>query len=225
MDAGEGELAVRHPRSPGFRTAARRAAGSRRRPRLLDRSGEPLQTWDRRGGLRSRRRRAGARRRRVRHHRRSRDGAGDVRGGARLMEAEIVQRFLESVGAKADIDLYLKLFRSQRKESCAILAPNAQIVKSALDPVHFDLRILAGLGLLPVVLLGLFEPKDADAQGTRVSDWLLEDAVPCELIRADLEMSAATVEVIRAVIARGAIPLVSVEAAAALSIDARFRLL
>jgi acetylglutamate synthase len=141
------------------------------------------------------------------------------------MEAEIVQRFLESVGAKADIDLYLKLFRSQRKESFAVLAPNAQIVKGALDPVHFDLRILAGLGLLPVVLLGLFEPKDADAQATRVSDWLLEDAVPCELIRADLEMSAASVEAIRAVINRGAIPLVSVEAAAALTIDARFRLL
>jgi hypothetical protein len=141
------------------------------------------------------------------------------------MEAEIVQRFLESVGAKADIDLYLKLFRSQRKESFAILAPNAQIVKGALDPVHFDLRILAGLGLLPVVLLGLLEPKDADAQATRVSDWLLEDAVPCEVIRADPEMSPAVVEAIRATIGRGAIPLVSVEAAAAQSVDGRFRLL
>jgi bifunctional N-acetylglutamate synthase/kinase len=141
------------------------------------------------------------------------------------METEIVQRFLESVGAKADIDLYLKLFRSQRKESFAILAPNAQIVKGALDPVHFDLRILAGLGLLPVVLLGLLEPKDADAQAARVSDWLLEDAVPCEVIRADAEMGPAVVEAIRAVIGRGAIPLVSVEAAAAQTVDGRFRLL
>ncbi|HEY4394105.1 MAG TPA: hypothetical protein VGP64_08585 [Polyangia bacterium] len=141
------------------------------------------------------------------------------------MEAEIVQRFLESVGAKADIDLYLKLFRSQRKESFAILAPNAQIVKNALDPVHFDLRILAGLGLLPVVLLGLLEPKDADAQAARVSEWLLEDAVPCEVIRADAEMGSGTVEAIRAAIGRGAIPLVSVEAAAAQSVDGRFRLL
>jgi len=141
------------------------------------------------------------------------------------MEAEIVQRFLESVGAKADIDLYLKLFRSQRKESFAILAPNAQIVKGALDPVHFDLRILAGLGLLPVVLLGLLEPKDADAQAARVSEWLLEDAVPCEVIRADAEMSPAVVEAIRATIGRGAIPLVSVEAAAAQTVDGRFRLL
>ena len=59
------------------------------------------------------------------------------------------------------------------------------------------MRILAGLGLLPVVLLGLLEPKDADAQATRVSDWLLEDAVPCEVIRADAEMGPATVEAIR----------------------------
>ena len=141
------------------------------------------------------------------------------------MEAEIVQRFLESVGAKADIDLYLKLFRSQRKESFAILAPNAEIVKSALDPVHFDLRILAGLGLLPVVFLGVLEPKDADAQAMRVSDWLLEDAVACDVIRADIHMGPSTVEAVRASIGRGAIPLVSIEAAASLSVDGRFRLL
>jgi hypothetical protein len=70
------------------------------------------------------------------------------------MEPGIIQRFLESVGQKADVDLYLKLFRAQRKESFAVLVADAQIVKNALDPVHFDLRILAGLGLLPAVVLG-----------------------------------------------------------------------
>jgi len=143
------------------------------------------------------------------------------------MEAEIVQRFLESVGAKADIDLYLRLHRAQRKESFAMLAPNAQIVKSALDPLHFDLRILAGLGLLPVVVLGLLEPKDADAQAARVSEWLLEDDVPCEIVRATAEavVSAGTVAATRAIVARGAIPLVSLEATAALTAEARFGLL
>jgi len=141
------------------------------------------------------------------------------------MEAEIIQRFLESVGNKADIDLYLKLFRAQRKESFAVLVAGAQIVKSALDPVHFDLRILADLGLIPVVLLGLLEPKDADAQAQRVADWLIEDAVSCEIVHADADMSAATVDAVRAAIGRGAIPLVSLEAAAAQSVDARFRLL
>jgi bifunctional N-acetylglutamate synthase/kinase len=144
------------------------------------------------------------------------------------MEAEIVQRFLESVGAKADIDLYLRLFRAQRKESFAILTPNAQIVKSALDPLHFDLRILAGLGLVPVVLLGLLEPKDADAQATRVAEWLIEDAVACEVIRADAagaDIAPMTMAAIRAAISRGAIPLVSLEASKDLATDGRFRLL
>jgi GNAT superfamily N-acetyltransferase len=143
------------------------------------------------------------------------------------MEAEIVQRFLESVGAKADIDLYLRLHRAQRKESFAMLAPNAQIVKSALDPLHFDLRILAGLGLLPVVVLGLLEPKDADAQAVRVSDWLLEDDVPCAVVHAtaDATVAAATDAEIREIVARGAIPLVSLEATRELTTEARFALL
>jgi bifunctional N-acetylglutamate synthase/kinase len=141
------------------------------------------------------------------------------------MEPEIIQRFLESVGNKADIDLYLKLFRAQRKDSFAILVAGAQIVKSALDPVHFDLRILADLGLIPVVLLGLFEPKDGDAQAQRVADWLIEDGVRCEIVRADAEMSPATIDAVRAAIGRGAIPLVSLERAAAQSVDGRFRLL
>jgi GNAT superfamily N-acetyltransferase len=144
------------------------------------------------------------------------------------MEAEIAQRFLESVGGKADIDLYLKLFRAQRKESFAILAPNAQIVKTALDPVHFDLRILANLGLLPVVLLGVLEPKDGDAQAARVAEWLVEDAVPCDVIRGEGEgqnLRPTTVASIRAVIGRGAIPLVSLEACKEMTIDGRFRIL
>src|SRR5260221_6374434 len=89
------------------------------------------------------------------------------------MDPEIIQRFLESVGQKADIDLYLRLFRSQDKEGFALIVADAQIVRTALDPFHFDLRILAGLGLCPVVLLGLFDAKDADRQAAHGSDWLL----------------------------------------------------
>jgi hypothetical protein len=144
------------------------------------------------------------------------------------MEPEIIQRFLASVGAQADIDLYLKLHRAQRKESFAILAPNAQIVKTALDPVHFDLRILAGLGLLPVVLLGLHEPKDADAQASRVYDWLIEDEVPCAVVACAVDGAQVTPESIadiRDTLARGAIPLLSLERAKDASIEARFRVL
>jgi acetylglutamate kinase len=162
-----------------------------------------------------------------------------------MMEAEIIQRFLESVGQKADVDLYLRLFRAQKKESFAIIAADAQIVKSALDPFHFDLRILTGLGLVPVVLLGLYEGREADRQAQRVYDWLVEDAVPARVLAlgpgaaADgsgagpgagvgvgvSEMTPATIDAVRASIQEGAIPLLSMEAAKEANIEGRFRLL
>src|SRR5262252_2117155 len=125
------------------------------------------------------------------------------------METEIIQRFLESVGQKADVDLYLRLFRSQRKESFAIVAADAQIVKNALDPVHFDLRILAGLGLVPVVMLGLIDGKDADAQAARVQEWLVEDGVPAHIVRAGAgaELGAEALAAVRAAFTAGQIPL------------------
>jgi hypothetical protein len=141
-----------------------------------------------------------------------------------MMEPEIIQRFLESVGQKADVDLYLKLFRAQRKESFAILVADAQIVKNALDPVHFDLRILAGLGLLPAVVLGLYEAKDADRQAERVHEWLVEDAVPARIVPGGADMDA-TIAAVRAAIGAGEIPLVSLEAAREATTEARFRLL
>ena len=142
-----------------------------------------------------------------------------------MMEPEIIQRFLESVGQKADVELYLKLFRAQRKESFAILAAGAQIVKSALDPVHFDLRILTGLGLCPSVILGLFEPKDADRQAQRVQDWLVEDAVPARIVSTSVEMNEGTIDAVRTAIGAGEIPLVTLEGAREATIDKRFRLL
>jgi hypothetical protein len=146
------------------------------------------------------------------------------------MEAEIIQRFLESVGSKADVDLYLRLFRAQRKESFAIIAADAQIVRTALDPFHFDLRILAGLGLYPVVLLGLFDARDADRQAQRVHDWLEEDQVASRVISAGTGMSreglgAAVDAAVDEAIAASQIPLVSLEGAKEASTDERFDLL
>jgi acetylglutamate kinase len=135
------------------------------------------------------------------------------------MEPEIIQRFLESVGSKADVDLYLRLFRAQRKESFAIIAADAQIVRTALDPFHFDLRILAGLGLYPVVLLGLFDARDADRQAQRVWDWLDEDQVPARVIPAGAELPE---DAVRSAIAASTIPLLSLERAKEASTDDRF---
>jgi hypothetical protein len=142
-----------------------------------------------------------------------------------MMEPEIIQRFLESVGSKADVDLYLELFRSQRKQSFAIIAADAQIVRTALDPFHFDLRILAGLGLYPVVLLGLFDARDADRQAQRVHDWLDEDQVPARMISAGADLPEAAKDAVDATIGASAIPLLSLEGAKEASTDDRFGLL
>jgi bifunctional N-acetylglutamate synthase/kinase len=141
------------------------------------------------------------------------------------MEPEVIQRFLESVGSKADVDLYLKLFRAQRKESFAIIAADAQIVRTALDPFHFDLRILAGLGLYPVVLLGLFDARDADRQAQRVHDWLDEDQVPARVIPAGADLPEPARDAVDAAIAASTIPLLSLEGAKEASTDDRFGLL
>ena len=143
-----------------------------------------------------------------------------------MMEPEIIQRFLESVGQKADVDLYLKLFRAQRKESFAILAAGAQIVKSALDPVHFDLRILrASASASPSVdAQGLRAEKDADKQAERVQDWLVEDGVPARIVGTRAELGGDTIDAVRAAIpARARSRSSRSRARAKASIDKRFR--
>jgi hypothetical protein len=142
-----------------------------------------------------------------------------------VMETGIITRFLESVGQKADVDLYLKLFRAQKKESFALICASARIVKTALDPFHFDLRILAGLGLTPVVAVGLFEPRDADKQAARVHEWLLEDDVRAQIVPLDQTLSPAMIEVVRETVHMNTIPLLSLEPAREASLDARFALL
>jgi hypothetical protein len=139
-----------------------------------------------------------------------------------MMDAEIIRRFLESVGQKADIDLYLRLFQSQDKEGFALIAADGQIVRTALDPFHFDLRILNGLGLCPVVLLGLFDAKDADRQAQTVNDWLVEDQVPARVLAAPRAMDAGTIDAVRETVRTSTIPIVSLERAREETTDARF---
>jgi hypothetical protein len=141
------------------------------------------------------------------------------------MDTEIIRRFLESVGQKADVDLYLRLFQSQDKEGFALIAADAQIVRTALDPFHFDLRILAGLGLCPVVLLGLFDAKDADRQAQHVYDWLVEDQVPARIVTAPRTMDIETIGSVRDTVRTSTIPIVSLESARDDTTDARFNLL
>lgn len=141
------------------------------------------------------------------------------------MDPDIIHRFLESVGRKADVDLYLKHFRSQRKESFAIIVADAQIVRAALDPLHFDMRILAGLGLYPVVLVGLLDARDADNQSQRILEWLLEDEVAAKVIGSGTDLPQEIQTTVRQTLQENTIPIVSLDAAKELDIEDRFRLL
>ena len=141
------------------------------------------------------------------------------------MDTEVIQRFIESVGKKADVELYLKLFRGQRKESFAIITADAQILKTALDPLHFDLRILTGLGLVPVVLIGLTDAKEANDNARRVFEWLHEDQVPARIIEATADLSIENIAEVRATIGLQQIPIVSLQAARGDSTEARFSVL
>jgi hypothetical protein len=141
------------------------------------------------------------------------------------MDPDIIHRFLESVGQKADVDLYLKLFRAQRKESFAVIVADAQIVRAALDPFHFDLRILAGLGLFPVVLVGLLDARDADKQSQRILEWLVEDEVPAKVIGSGMDLPQTIQTAVRETLGQDTIPIVSLDAAKELAIEDRFRLL
>ena len=77
--------------------------------------------------------------------------------------AEAVLKFLESVGRRSEAELYLKLFRGAPKESFAVIAAEAAVVRVALGSLLEQLRFLSALGLVAPVVVGLFDPHSADA--------------------------------------------------------------
>jgi bifunctional N-acetylglutamate synthase/kinase len=83
--------------------------------------------------------------------------------------ADVVLRFLESVGSRRESDFYLALFRAGEPERFAAISVDANVARHAAEAVTLDLRFLAALGLFPVVLLGLFESTEALEQSTRLA--------------------------------------------------------
>ena len=94
------------------------------------------------------------------------------------MPAQRARRFIESVGRKADVALYLRLFRAQKNGRFALLAVEKEALAGAFEAFLFDLRILVDLGLLPVVTLGLFDPAGAAENQQRVISWLDANGIP-----------------------------------------------
>ncbi len=96
--------------------------------------------------------------------------------------ADVVLRFLESLGRRSDAEFYLALFRAEAKERFAAIVVDANVARHATEAVVLDLSFLAALGLTPVVVLGLFEPTDAVEHASRIRRKLEKNGVPARLI-------------------------------------------
>jgi len=83
--------------------------------------------------------------------------------------AGVVLTFLESVGRRSEAELYLRLFRELPKESFAIIAPEAAVLRYAVGSLVEQLRFLRELGLLAPVVVGLFEPSASERAAARLA--------------------------------------------------------
>ncbi len=100
--------------------------------------------------------------------------------------SDAILRFMESIGHRSEAEFYLALFRAEKKESFANLVIEASVLRDAAEAVVLDLRFLAGLGLTPVVSLGLTSAGKAGAeQAERLLRRLERAAVPCSVSTAD----------------------------------------
>jgi acetylglutamate kinase len=102
-----------------------------------------------------------------------------------MQPADVVLRFLESVGRADEAQFYLALFRGAEKERFAALHVDANVVKVAAEAVALELSFLAALGLVPVVTVGLFAPADVTEQARALERRLVAAGVPAALVGDD----------------------------------------
>jgi acetylglutamate kinase len=125
--------------------------------------------------------------------------------GAETQDA--ILRFMESIGHRSEAEFYLALFRAEKKESFANLVIEASVLRDAMEAVVLDLRFLSGLGLTPVVSLGLTSAGKAGAeQADRLMRRLEKVAVSCAVSTAD---DPDLVRTITDNARRGVIPIVA----------------
>src|SRR5437899_10568108 len=99
--------------------------------------------------------------------------------------ADVVLRFLDSVGSRREADFYLALFRAGEPQAFAAISVDANVARHAAEAVTLDLRFLAALGLFPVVVLGVFESTEAMEHAVRLGRRLERAGVHALLLGAD----------------------------------------
>jgi acetylglutamate kinase len=83
--------------------------------------------------------------------------------------ADVVLTFLESLGRRAEAELYLRTFRELPKESFAIIAPGPQVLRDGLGALIEQIRFLADLDLFTTIVLGLIDPSSSAQGAERVA--------------------------------------------------------
>jgi hypothetical protein len=71
-----------------------------------------------------------------------------------MKPAETVLKFLESIGHGTEAQFYLDLFRSEARQSFAVIVVDPTTLQQTTDAVVVDLRFLTVLGLIPIVVVG-----------------------------------------------------------------------
>jgi acetylglutamate kinase len=99
--------------------------------------------------------------------------------------ADVVLRFLESVGRPDEARFYLARFRAEPREQFAVIAVESNVARDAIEAVVLDLRFLAAIGLVPVVVLGLFDAATASRHAARIQRRLAREATAAVIVTGD----------------------------------------
>ncbi len=124
-----------------------------------------------------------------------------------MQPPDTISRFLWSIGKREDSDFYLNLFRAEAKERFAAIAVDNPVVTHALPALLGDVRFLADLGLIPILVLGLIDAHEAAAHAATLVEELARVGVPARAIPEGLEGGCGSV--VRACAREGTIPVVA----------------
>lgn len=94
--------------------------------------------------------------------------------------SDFVSMFLESVGRRQDVDLYLRIFRELPKERFAVVATEPALLRHATFAVVDALRFLSELDLRVTLTLGLL--GDGGPERDTVLRELDDAGVPCDAV-------------------------------------------
>jgi acetylglutamate kinase len=133
---------------------------------------------------------------------------------------DAILRFLDSIGRRSEAEFYLGLFRAESKERFANLVVDSTVLRGALEAVVLDLRFLHGLGLSPVVSVGLHgEGTQGEALASRLVGRLEREEVGAVLFAAD---RAGLAESVAACARSAKIPVVAFTTGNQQDLPARF---